>query len=94
MSLYEMPAHPCCRRDCTFKVDIAILLEGSEIRPAKRFGCYANFEGRFLEGDDRQAGAVYADAVAEMAVVQDFGGVRDGERCASIFGLGIEFGDH
>jgi hypothetical protein len=28
-----------------------------------------------------------------MAIVQDFGGVGDGECCATIFGLVIEFGD-
>jgi hypothetical protein len=29
-----------------------------------------------------------------VTVVQDFGGIRDGECCASIFGLGIELGDN
>ena len=28
-----------------------------------------------------------------MAICKDFGGIGDGECCATIFGLGIEFGD-
>ena len=69
MSLYEMSAHPRTRRYRTFEIDIAVLFEGSEIRPSQGLGRDADFEEGFVEGGNGEAGAVYADTVAKMAVI-------------------------
>lgn len=40
-----------------------------------------------------QTGAIDADAVAEVAVIEDFGSVGDGEGCSAVLGLRVELGD-
>jgi hypothetical protein len=88
-----MATHAGTRRDSSFQIDAAVLFEGTEIRPSQSLERDANFKGGFVEGGNGEAGAVYADAVAEMAIRQDFGSIGDGECGASIFSLVIELGD-
>lgn len=88
-----MSTHPRRRRNCPLQVDFAILFEGTKVRSSESFRRNANLERGLVERCNGEAGAIYADAVSEMAVAQDFGGVGDGECCSAIFGLVIEFGD-
>jgi hypothetical protein len=44
------------------------LLELAEIGSAQSFWCNTNFEGGFIELGYSEAGAVYADAVAEVTI--------------------------
>ncbi len=73
---------------------MAILFQGTKICASECLRSYADFEGVFVKGRDSKAGAVYADAVAEITVAEDFGCFRDGKGCAAIFRLGFEFRDH
>jgi hypothetical protein len=94
MALHEVSAHARGCRNRPLQVDFAILLEGAQICSSQGLGRDANFEGEFIERGYGQAGSIYADAVPEMAIVQDFGGIGNGECCAAIFGLVVKFGDN
>jgi hypothetical protein len=94
MSLNKMPAHPRTCRYRSLEIDIAVLLEGAEVCSSHGFRRDADLEGGLVEIGYGQASSIYADAVAQVAIGKDFGGVGDGECCTAIFGLVVEFGDN
>jgi hypothetical protein len=73
---------------------MAVLFEGTKIRPPQGFGGNTDFKGGFVERCYCEAGTIDADTIAKMAVIQDFGGAGDGQGGAPIFGLVIELGDN
>jgi len=69
------------------------LAQGAEIRPPQRLGRDPDDEGCGAEGGDGQAGAVDADAVAEVGVREDGGAVGDCEGGAVGGIVRFEMGD-
>lgn len=81
-------------RDGALEVHLAALRQGAEVRPAQSFWRDADHEGVVVELCDGQAGAVDGDGVAEVAVVEDFGGRGDSEGGAACLILRVELGDN
>jgi len=69
MALHEMSSHSCARRNGPLQIYIAVLLELAEIRSSQSLGCNTDFERGSIELGYCEAGAIYADTVAEVAIV-------------------------
>lgn len=83
MALDEMTAHPRGGADSSLQIDGTAFAQLGQIRAPQSLGGDADFEVVGREVGDGQACAVDADAVAQVAVVEDLGAVADGQRSSA-----------
>lgn len=88
-----MSAKPTLGRHCALAVDTVADAQLAEIREADSLGREADFEGRLVEFKYSQAGAIDADRVAYVAVVEDRRGIGEREDVLGPVGAGRDVGD-
>ena len=70
------------------------MFERTKVCSPQGLWSYTDLERVLVERNDSKTRAIYADAIAESAISQDFSGTGDGDSCAPIFRLSLEFGDN
>jgi hypothetical protein len=83
MALHKVASHACVRSYGTLEVDVAFLFQTAQVGAPQRLRRDTDFELVFAELGHGQAGAVDADAVAEVSIAKDIGAARDGQAGAA-----------